>query len=346
MAVQLSNEQKEFQETLRTFLAEVCPSDYVRGRINSGCKRDENFLTKLGTLGLNDYFDDKQSGASAIDLWLIAFESSRALLPEHTALEILCGPYARNAGIESDKGFLTVLDTKSAKNFSISSETISSGAKQLSGLFHHVPTYTDAVGAFVLGLGEEEVFYCDLAAAAQSREPALDIGRSFSSIVLRNVAAKPLSPNIALKIRSLIRVIGAAEIAGACSSAVNLTVSYAKQREQFGVPIGGFQTVQHKIADMHVQTEAIRALSLFAAWTVDNAVTQMPFAALSAAALAADSGSAVIESAIQVHGGIGFTWEYDLHLYLRRVRQLAAGLGGSELHTTQILAYAGGDFVA
>jgi alkylation response protein AidB-like acyl-CoA dehydrogenase len=103
-----------------------------------------------------------------------------------------------------------------------------------------------------------------------------------------------------------------------------MTAEYLKTRKQFGVAIGSFQAVQQKIADAYLSSEAASALAAFAAWAVDSSRNQVQFSARAALHFALENLPQVVESAVQLHGGIGFTWEYDLHLFLRRVKMFEA----------------------
>src|SRR4029077_4358749 len=100
--------------------------------------------------------------------------------------------------------------------------------------------------------------------------------------------------------------------------AMDLALAHAKQRQQFGRPIGAYQAVSHRCADMLLLTESARSAVLAAGWTADHDEPGLAFAASVAKASAGDAGWRVAGSSLQVHGGIGFTWEHDLHLLLRR----------------------------
>ena len=101
-----------------------------------------------------------------------------------------------------------------------------------------------------------------------------------------------------------------------------MTSEYVQTRKQFNRAVGSFQAVQHKVSDMYLKSEALRAITHFATWTADNDASQLSLASMAALNCACSYAPLVVENALQVHGGIGFTWEYDLHLYLRRIRTL------------------------
>ena len=119
---------------------------------------------------------------------------------------------------------------------------------------------------------------------------------------------------------------------GVAQRALDLSVDYAKQRTQFGKPIGAFQAVKHKCVDMMVAVENARSLGYYAAWAVDERNREAPRAVAMAKAYASDIGKSVTGDAIQVHGGIGYTWEHDIQLYYRRALANEAMFGSAPLH--------------
>jgi alkylation response protein AidB-like acyl-CoA dehydrogenase len=124
----------------------------------------------------------------------------------------------------------------------------------------------------------------------------------------------------------------AAEVVGVCQRALDMTVAYVKDRKQFGVPVGSFQAVSHRCAQMLLATESARSTVYFAAWAVDADPGRVAEASALAAAAAASGGREVTASAIQAHGGIGFTWEADVHWLYKRAQLDAALLGGTARH--------------
>ncbi len=124
----------------------------------------------------------------------------------------------------------------------------------------------------------------------------------------------------------------AAELVGVCQRALELTLDFVKNRHQFGVPVGSFQAVAHRCARMLLETEGVRSAAYYAAWAADADRERLPEAAALAAAAAADGGREVTASAIQAHGGIGFTWEADVHWLYKRAQLDAALLGGAGHH--------------
>jgi alkylation response protein AidB-like acyl-CoA dehydrogenase len=136
--------------------------------------------------------------------------------------------------------------------------------------------------------------------------------------------------------RALICV--SSELVGVCERALSTTVEYVKDRKQFGVPVASYQAVSHRCAQMLLDTEKARSTAAFAAWTADADPERLAETAAMAKAAASDAGREVTAAAIQMHGGIGFTWEADVHWLFKRAQVDAALLGGAKRHRAQIAA--------
>jgi alkylation response protein AidB-like acyl-CoA dehydrogenase len=124
----------------------------------------------------------------------------------------------------------------------------------------------------------------------------------------------------------------AAEMLGAARRCLDLSVAYAKVREQFGQPIGSFQAIRHKCAEMLLEVENSHAAVYYAAWALDARSEDQELAASVAKAYVGEAARKVGNESIQVHGGIGFTWEYDLHMYFKRIKALEAQYGDADYH--------------
>jgi alkylation response protein AidB-like acyl-CoA dehydrogenase len=131
---------------------------------------------------------------------------------------------------------------------------------------------------------------------------------------------------------SLVTVAVAAELVGVCQRALEMSLEYVKDRKQFGVPVGSFQAVSHRCAEMLLHTESARSTAYYAAWAADADPSRLVEAAALAGAAAATGGREVAASAIQAHGGIGFTWEADVHWLYKRAEVDRALLGGAGVH--------------
>jgi alkylation response protein AidB-like acyl-CoA dehydrogenase len=135
--------------------------------------------------------------------------------------------------------------------------------------------------------------------------------------------------------------MNAAESVGVAERAMEMAVAYAKERKQFGRPIGSYQAVSHACAQMLLEVEGARAAVYWAAWALDHEPETAALATACAKAYAGDCGRRVTRAALQVHGGIGFTWEHDLHLFLKRGEANAHAYGEISAHRERIAALAG-----
>jgi alkylation response protein AidB-like acyl-CoA dehydrogenase len=169
--------------------------------------------------------------------------------------------------------------------------------------------------------------------------PSLDMTRRLADVRLGGVSVpadaliSPEGEAWPIVARGLDRaaVLLAHEAVGVAERVMEISVAYAKEREQFGRPIGSFQAISHTCADMLLYTETARSHAIYAAWALDEGTPDARLAAATAKAAAADTATRVAADGIQVHGGIGFTWEHDMHLYYRRAKWCELFLGDASL---------------
>ena len=132
----------------------------------------------------------------------------------------------------------------------------------------------------------------------------------------------------------------AAETVGVAQKAMEMAVDYARERKQFGRPIGSYQAVSHRCAQMLLEVEGSRSGAYYAAWCADAEPESLPAAASGAKAYSSDAGWRVCGSSLQVHGGIGFTWEHDLHFFLKRAKTNAMLYGSAREHRERVASLA------
>ena len=173
------------------------------------------------------------------------------------------------------------------------------------------------------------------------QEESIDPTRRLSSVRLDDVRVSPENtlPGATEDYWPVFQracVAIAAESTGLAQRALEMSVAYAKDRQQFGRPIGAYQAVSHRCAQMLLETENSRSAVYGAAWAADAEPESLPLAASMAKAYASDAGWRVPDMAIQVHGGIGFTWEHDLHFFLKRGRANAASFGDAKWHRERV----------
>jgi alkylation response protein AidB-like acyl-CoA dehydrogenase len=190
----------------------------------------------------------------------------------------------------------------------------------------------DAAGAAVVVLVDDDDAMLVEAPSVRAFD-AIDPTRRYASV---EGEGEPLGLGAADRARAAL----AAEVLGVCQRALEMTLDYVKNRKQFGVPVASFQAVSHRCAQMLLDTEGVRSTAYFAAWAADADPGRLPEAAALAAAAAADAGRNVTGSAIQAHGGIGFTWEADVHWLYKRAQLDAALLGGAGRHRAALARHA------
>jgi alkylation response protein AidB-like acyl-CoA dehydrogenase len=201
---------------------------------------------------------------------------------------------------------------------------------------HPVPYAPSADIAVVLT--DDGVFVQELAVRPR-REPAMDLTRELGWLPFDAAAARRIG-DAAERDRLLDRgaTFTSADLLGASDHALDLAVQYAKDRVQFGRPIGSFQAVKHRCADMLVDVEGMRSTVYWAAWCLAADDPERGVAASTAKTWCTDASKRVMASALQVHGGIGFTWEHDLHFFMKRAQLDQLTFGDASYHRARLTA--------
>jgi alkylation response protein AidB-like acyl-CoA dehydrogenase len=176
--------------------------------------------------------------------------------------------------------------------------------------------------------------------------PPLDLTRRLATVTLDGASGRAVA--VGARAREVLDEtlrVGAAALAceqvGGAERCLEMTVEYAKVREQFGAPIGSFQAVKFMCADMLLQVEAARSAAMYAAFAVDGRTDDLAVAASVAKAVCSEAYTAVTASTIQVHGGIGYTWEHDAHLYFKRAKASEMLFGDPAMHRERLAAQVG-----
>jgi alkylation response protein AidB-like acyl-CoA dehydrogenase len=172
---------------------------------------------------------------------------------------------------------------------------------------------------------------------APAREPAMDQTRELGWLDFERVPADRIGD--AGDVAALLdrgAAYGSAEMLGGAARAMDMAVEYAKERVQFDRPIGSFQAIKHRCADMLVDVEGMRSTTYWAAWCIGAGDPDASVAASTAKIWCSDASRRVMASALQVHGGIGFTWEHDLHLFLKRAQLDQLAFGDASFHRSRL----------
>ena len=340
MDFEFSDDQELLRDSVRRYLTDRAPLTFARDRYEDAAAVDDVWrgLARLGLTGMLAPATAGGAGMGMVDLALPLGEMGRVVYP---------GPFAASAvGAVSflaaiapdvladewlprlaDGSGVATLATTDARGAPVRAE-----GTGWCGTKTHVP---DGVAAelVLVAVDPDTVVAVNAADDAVCVEPlpTVDGSRKFATVTLDRAAGTTITgagdalaaADDRLALAYVLDGVGAAEVA------LELAVEYAKEREQFGKPIGSFQAVQHLCADMLRAVELGRAAAYYAAWACDEAdATERHRAVTVARAFAADGFYRVGASAIQVFGGVGFTWEHDIHLFYKRLLTLQH-LGGS-----------------
>ena len=198
--------------------------------------------------------------------------------------------------------------------------------------------FAPSADVVVLPAGDD-LYAVDLREARPAAQPAMDRTRELAWLDLQDAPALRLGgPDAVTALVDHGTTGHAAELLGASARMLEVSVQYAKDRVQFGKPIGSFQAVKHRCADMLVDVEGMRSAVYYAAWCLSAGNVDTSLAASTAKTWCSDAGLRVMGSALQVHGGVGFTWEADVHLYLKRAQLDAVSFGDATVHRSRLAA--------
>ncbi|MGI5242204.1 acyl-CoA dehydrogenase family protein [Dactylosporangium sp. CA-139066] len=176
---------------------------------------------------------------------------------------------------------------------------------------------------------------------ATLEHPTLDLTRRLATVTFteaqgRAIAVGDQARDVLDRTLDVAAVALACEQVGGAAAALEMTVEYAKIREQFGAPIGSFQAIKFKCADMLLDLEAARSAAYYAAASVNDNAADLPIAASVAKAVCSDAYTAITAEMIQIHGGIGYTWEHDAHLYFKRAKAAQHLFGDADRHRARL----------
>ena len=218
-----------------------------------------------------------------------------------------------------------------------SSETATVNAGRISGTFDFIPHGAIADLFVLLAQGQVWLVAADAPGLTIIAQTTMDQTRPYARLALVDTPGDALESAAAMLSASRAGwLIAAAEALGGAQSCLDLTIAYANQRIQFGRPIGSFQAYKHRLADMMIEIEQARSAVWWAACALDEGAADLEIALHSAKSFATDTYAMCAGNMIQLHGGIGFTWDHDAHLYFKRARALQSMLGSNSWHREQV----------
>jgi len=353
----LSEEQEELQATVRRFLADRSPLSRVRQVMETPDGRDEALWERMaGDLGLQGLtVPDAYGGAGLgqVELSVVMEELGAALTPSPFLASAVLAASALLAtdddearrdllpGIAAGTTIGTLAVAEDGAGWDVGGvstrATLEDGRWILDGVKTLVPDGAQAGLILVAArAGDEPGLFAvegDAPGLHRTGLAGLDPTRRLARLELARVPARRLvcedAQGTLRQTLDLAAVALAAEQLGGLQRCLDMSVEYARSRYQFGRAIGSFQAIKHLCADMHVAMELARSAVRYAAWVADEAPDELPVAAALARAACSEAFFRVAADTIQVHGGIGFTWEHDAHLYYRRAKSSALLLGSA-----------------
>ena len=356
MTFDFSDEQKQLRDQVRKFLAEKCPPKAVRAVLDGKAPYDLDLwkgLAEMGFLGVAIPETYGGSGAGHLELCVIAEEMGRALAPvPFSSTVYLAGEAIVLAGSEAQKqkwlpriaageaiGTLALFEGKGNPSPQAIKLTASGG--NLNGIKKPVGDGAIAdvavVAARTASSGRDtdiSLFLIDMKTEGVETKALnnVDPTRGQAEIVFRNCKAEPLGAtgegwSVVSQVLDRAAVLLSFEQIGGADRALEMGRDYALDRIAFGRPIGSFQAIKHMLADMYVSATLARSNCYYGAWALSTNASELPEAAAAARISATQAFQHCAKNNIQVHGGMGFTWEFDCHLYYRRANATALSLG-------------------
>lgn len=348
----LSESQQILKDTAQKFFAGECPIAEVRRLTETDTAFDAALWRKMAEQGFTGIIfpeDVGGMGLGIVELILLMEEAGRALLPGpfFSTIALAGAAIAGCGGADQKKKYLGPIcagEARSTLAFLEEGASWNSGDLQLAesggkltGQKLFVP---DAASAnFIVVAARNGVFVADAKAAGIKIAPmaGMDITRKIYSVEFSDTPAEKLaSPQGLAGALDIATAALVAELVGGMQRTLDITVQYAKTRKQFGKPIGQYQAVQHQCADMYLETESSRSAAYYAAWALEHGTPEAALSVSIAKMYASDAGRNVGNHGIQVHGGMGFTWENDVHLYYRRAKASETMLGDATFHRERI----------
>lgn len=376
MELEFTTDQDELRAGIQAMLErEATPSmlrELVSRRAEDPAATSESLwrhMVELGWPGLTVPESAGGIGLGAVELIVLAEELGRVIAPgpllptvsqfvaavveagdpdqqtrllEPVAISGATGSLAVFERGAEDPGLVTATATPTADGFTLDGKkpwVLEGPSVDRLVVVARIPGSTgdEGVGAFVVdtdapGVSVDAIRDFDLTRTAAT------VTLAAVSVATADTLGRP-GPAVAAAIRRAIEtatVALAVETVGVVQKIFDVTLEYAKEREQFGVPIGSFQAIKHKFADMAIIIERARATGYFAALTIAEDDERRAMAISMAKAAAGDAAALVAKEGIQIHGGIGYTWEHDMHVYVRRAKANAAMFGTAATHRARV----------
>jgi alkylation response protein AidB-like acyl-CoA dehydrogenase len=349
MEFAFTDEQQMIAETAQAFFRENATSERTRKAMaGNGIDRElwTSFCQELGLAGIGIPEELGGAGLGMVEFAVVA-EAAGAQVAAIPLLGLATAARAIAAGGSSEQKaeWLPRLIAGEAIAACEGVPSLKYAEGKLSGVIDPVP-HGAAADLFVfVAPGQAWLVRADAPGVSVKAHVSMDQTRPFARITLDGAGAEPLAdPSAAIAaLHQGGWICLAAEALGGAQEALDRTVAYAKERVQFGRQIGSFQAYKHRLADMMIEIEQARSAVYWAACAVDEGSDEADIALHAAKSFCADTYFMCAGNMIQLHGGIGFTWEHDAHLFFKRARSIQSMLGDGNFHRESIAAKIMGD---
>ncbi len=327
-----TDDQQAIKSTARDFLGSRLKPEKLRRLAEAG-EYDDGLWGEMCELGWPGIFIGEEYGGQelgVLELGILSEELGYALAPSPFLSNAAAGLVIQHAGSDEQKQRWLPGIASGQQRGTVA--YVKDGAAELvpDADSAEIIVAVEGSSATVLNASDAEIEPVD----------TIDSTRRFSRVRISNGGAEALDGDAAPTIGPIAVTI-AAELVGVSQRAMEMAVEYAKDRQQFGRPIGAYQAVSHRCAQMLLEVESARSATLYAGWAADHEQEALPLAAAMAKAYASDTGWRVTSSSLQVHGGIGFTWEHDLHFFLKRAKADGHLFGTAKEHRERVAELAG-----
>ena len=326
MNFDFSDDQQAIKRTAKDLIADRFKFERVRELAEAGAYDDDAWkeLCELGWPGIFIEEAYGGQGLGVVELVILMEELGYALAPVPFLSNAAAGLVIQAAGSD---------DQKQRWLPGIASGELRGAAGMVTGDEAKLVPDADEAQLIVL-CGADGVSVVERSAASVEPVATMDSTRRYARVRAGD-GGEALEGEAGPGIGAAVLAVSA-ELTGIAQRAMEMAVEYARDRKQFGRPIGAYQAVSHRCAQMLLETEGARSATYWGAWTADAEPETLELASSMAKAYASDAGWRVCSSSLQVHGGIGFTWEHDLHFFLKRAKVDALMWGGASTHRERI----------
>jgi alkylation response protein AidB-like acyl-CoA dehydrogenase len=341
-----SSEQAELRRALRDVVEDHCAPARLRDVIDNHEAYDDDLwrLTaiELGLIGIAVSEANGGTGGSFVDAAVVLEETGRGLCAAPLLTGIVAAAVLDRGSAAAATKLLPAIAAGEQRAGLVVAPDVDDSDGALTGVVRHVVDGHHA-DVFVV-VTPSGVWAVDAAATGVSvvGAPSLDLTRWQATVTFDGAAPTQVGDATAAAAAvDLMRVALAIEAVGVARHCLTSTVDYLKTRVQFGKPIGSFQALQHRVAELAVELEAAASTAYYAAWVAADSPDELPVVAPLAKAVCGDAAYHIAAETIQLHGGIGFTWEHDAHLYFKRAMATRLMLGDSHLQRRLVADRAG-----